>query len=106
MSSHGLHVDPLSQLSFVCQSLDTSLFSPSVCSPLSQDTYPYEPPFVRIIYPIIEKGYVQAGGAICMELLTKQGWSSAYDIESVIMQLAATLVKGCARINFNASQVS
>ncbi|KAA0185584.1 Ubiquitin-conjugating enzyme UBE2Q [Fasciolopsis buskii] len=71
---------------------------------LFKDTYPYEPPFVRIIYPIIEKGYVQAGGAICMELLTKQGWSSAYDIESVIMQLAATLVKGCARINFNASQ--
>ena len=36
-----------------------------------------------------------------MELLTKQGWSSAYCIESVILQIAATLVKGNARIDFN-----
>jgi ubiquitin-conjugating enzyme E2 Q len=36
-----------------------------------------------------------------MELLTKSGWSSAYCIESVILQIAATLVKGNARINFN-----
>lgn len=41
-----------------------------------------------------------SGGAICMELLTKQGWSSAYCIESVILQIAATLVKGQARIDF------
>ncbi|VDP78465.1 unnamed protein product [Schistosoma curassoni] len=41
-----------------------------------------------------------------MELFTKQGWSSAYDIESSIMQIAATLVKGRARINFSATDVS
>lgn len=35
-----------------------------------------------------------------MELLTKQGWSSAYTVEAVIMQIAATLVKGKARILF------
>lgn len=35
-----------------------------------------------------------------MELLTKQGWTSAYSIESVILQIAATLVKGKARIQF------
>ena len=35
-----------------------------------------------------------------MELLTPQGWSSAYSIEAVIMQLSATLVKGKARIDF------
>lgn len=29
-----------------------------------------------------------------MELLTRQGWSSAYSIESLILQIAATLVKG------------
>lgn len=45
-------------------------------------------------------GYVLLGGAICMELLTKQGWSSAYTVEAVIMQIAATLVKGKARILF------
>ncbi|CAH8499843.1 unnamed protein product [Schistosoma turkestanicum] len=70
---------------------------------LFTETYPFEPPFVRILYPVIENGYVLAGGAICMELFTKQGWSSAYDIESSIMQIAATLVKGRARINFSAT---
>ena len=50
--------------------------------------------------------FVLGGGAICMELLTKQGWSSAYSIESLIMQIMATLVKGKARINFGASAVS
>lgn len=45
------------------------------------------------------------GGAICMELLTKQGWSSAYTVEAVIMQIAATLVKGKARIQFGPTKV-
>lgn len=49
---------------------------------------------------VITGGYVLLGGAICMELLTKQGWSSAYTVEAVIMQIAATLVKGKARILF------
>lgn len=40
-----------------------------------------------------------------MELLTKQGWSSAYSLESLILQIAATLVKGKARIQFGASKV-
>lgn len=50
-------------------------------------------------------GYVLLGGAICMELLTKQGWSSAYTVEAVIMQIAATLVKGKARILFGTAKV-
>lgn len=41
-----------------------------------------------------------------MELLTKQGWSSAYTVEAVIMQIAATLVKGKARIQFGATKAS
>jgi len=36
-----------------------------------------------------------------MELLTKQGWSSAYSLESIIIQLSATLVKGKARIQLS-----
>ncbi|GAU93503.1 hypothetical protein RvY_05434 [Ramazzottius varieornatus] len=66
------------------------------------DTFPFSPPFVRVINPVISGGYVLTGGAICMELLTKQGWSSAYSIEAVILQISATLVKGRARINFTA----
>lgn len=63
-----------------------------------KDTFPFTPPFVRVVDPIISGGYVLIGGAICMELLTQQGWSSAYTIEAVIIQIAATLVKGKARI--------
>lgn len=70
-----------------------------------KETYPFEPPFVRVVHPIISGGYVLVGGAICMELLTKQGWSSAYTVEAVIMQIAATLVKGKARIQFGATKV-
>jgi len=67
-----------------------------------KENFPFEPPFCRVISPVVSGGYVLAGGAICMELLTKQGWSSAYSIESVITQIAATLVKGKARITFGA----
>lgn len=67
---------------------------------LFKDTYPFEPPFVRVVHPVIVGGYVLVGGAICMELLTTQGWSSAYTIEAIIMQISATLVKGKARIHF------
>ena len=66
-----------------------------------KSNFPFEPPFVRVVYPIIHGGYVLSGGAICMELLTKQGWSSAYCIESLILQITATLVKGNARIDFS-----
>lgn len=37
-----------------------------------KDNYPFAPPFVRIAYPVLTGGYVLNGGAICMELLTKQ----------------------------------
>eukprot|EP00794_Sanderia_malayensis_P009965 gene9965-10987_t len=65
------------------------------------ERFPFQPPFVRICYPVLTGGYVLSGGAICMELLTPQGWSSAYSIEAVIMQISATLVKGKARICFD-----
>ncbi|CAG0916318.1 unnamed protein product [Notodromas monacha] len=98
------HVDPDSQLSQDLvilkekEGIDHILFSFHF-----QDSYPFDPPFVRVVHPIIGGGYVLIGGAICMELLTKQGWSSAYTVEAIIMQIAATLVKGKARIQFGGS---
>nr|CAB3267450.1 ubiquitin-conjugating enzyme E2 Q2 [Phallusia mammillata] len=71
-----------------------------------RDSFPFDPPFVRVVCPILSGGFVLAGGAICMELLTKQGWSSAYSIESLIMQIMATLVKGKAKIEFSAPSSS
>ncbi|XP_073852550.1 ubiquitin-conjugating enzyme E2 Q2 isoform X18 [Macaca fascicularis] len=72
--------------------------------PTGQDNFPFDPPFVRVVLPVLSGGYVLGGGALCMELLTKQGWSSAYSIESVIMQINATLVKGKARVQFGANK--
>lgn len=69
-----------------------------------KDNFPYEPPFVRVINPVLQGGYVLGGGAICMELLTNQGWNVAYSLENVILQIAATLVKGKARIQFGSSK--
>ena len=39
---------------------------------LFKEQFPFEPPFVRVVHPSITGGYVLGGGAICMELLTKQ----------------------------------
>ena len=39
------------------------------------DNFPFTPPFVRVVYPVFcPGGFVQQGGAICMELLSPKGW--------------------------------
>ena len=67
------------------------------------DDFPFKPPFVRIISPVLRGGFVTPNGAVCLELLTPQEWSAAYSIESIIVGLAATFVQGKARINFDAN---
>jgi len=62
------------------------------------DNFPFAPPFMRVMSPRIERGFVMEGGAICMELLTPRGWASAYTVEAIIMQFAASIVKGQGRI--------
>lgn len=62
------------------------------------DNFPFAPPFMRVVSPRIEKGFVMEGGAICMELLTPRGWASAYTVEAVVMQFAASIVKGQVNI--------
>ncbi len=69
------------------------------------DKFPYSPPFIRVVKPVISGGYVLAGGAICMELLTPQGWSSAYTMEAVVLQITATFAKGKARVVFTQAKV-
>ncbi|XP_018046709.1 PREDICTED: transmembrane protein 231-like [Atta colombica] len=60
--------------------------------------FPFAPPFMRVISPRIDQGFVMHGGAICMELLTPRGWCCAYSVESMIMQFAASVVKGQAQV--------
>ncbi|KAK9510609.1 hypothetical protein O3M35_005354 [Rhynocoris fuscipes] len=63
------------------------------------ENFPFAPPFMRVVSPRIEKGFVMEGGAICMELLTPRGWASAYTVEAIVMQFAASIVKGQGRIS-------
>lgn len=63
------------------------------------ENFPFSPPFMRVLAPRIEGGFVLDGGAICLELLTPKGWSSAYTVEAVILQFSAAVVKGKGRID-------
>mmetsp|Transcript_20100 Transcript_20100/g.29830 ORF Transcript_20100/g.29830 Transcript_20100/m.29830 type:complete len:337 (+) Transcript_20100:168-1178(+) len=64
------------------------------------DQYPFEPPFVRVVRPKFKKqsGFVM-NGALCMELLTKDGWNPVNDIESVIVSIRSLLVVGDGRLS-------
>lgn len=63
------------------------------------ENFPFAPPFMRVLAPRIEGGFVLDGGAICMELLTPKGWSSAYTVEAIVLQFSAAVVKGKGRID-------
>jgi len=95
-------VDPDSQLALDIKQMEQSTKQSYLLFHfIFKDSFPFEPPFVRLVSPSVVNGFVLSGGALCMEILTKSGWSSAYSIESMIMQVAATLVKGKARISFD-----
>ncbi|KAK8771142.1 hypothetical protein V5799_025614 [Amblyomma americanum] len=88
-------VDPESPLWRDMQEAGVSCVQLSVSFP---ENFPFAPPFVRVLSPHIERGFVMEGGAICMELLTPRGWASAYTVEAILVQVAASLSKGQARI--------
>lgn len=56
-------------------------------------SYPFAPPFIRVVRPRFLPfasgggGHVTAGGSLCMELLTSDGWLATYDIASVLFQV-------------------
>ena len=63
------------------------------------DQYPFEPPFVRVVAPRFKRqtGFVMSG-ALCMELLTRDGWNPINDIESVIVSIRSLMVVGDGRL--------
>jgi len=71
------------------------------------DQYPFEPPFVRVVRPRFKRqtGFVM-NGALCMELLTKDGWNPINDIESVIVSIRSLLVVGEGRLQAAVSMPS
>ena len=100
-----LKVDPDSLLSADLKSLkEKNGLDHLLVSFTFKDDFPFSPPFVRVIHPVLHggTGFVTRAGAVCMELLTPQGWSAGYSIEAIILQLTVTLVQGEARIDFDA----
>jgi len=63
--------------------------------------YPFAPPFIRVVRPrfAFHTGHVTIGGSICMELLTRAGWSPGNDIESIIVQIRSEMMGGGARLD-------
>eukprot|EP01100_Stratorugosa_tubuloviscum_P002567 TRINITY_DN1605_c0_g1_i1.p1 TRINITY_DN1605_c0_g1~~TRINITY_DN1605_c0_g1_i1.p1 ORF type:complete len:310 (+),score=123.67 TRINITY_DN1605_c0_g1_i1:69-998(+) len=63
--------------------------------------YPFAPPFVRVVKPRFQfhTGHVTIGGSICMELLTRSGWTPANSIESIIVQIRTEMIIGGARLD-------
>ena len=55
--------------------------------------FPFTPPFIRVVKPRFlgfnagGGGHVTEGGAICMELLTNNGWSAVATVEGVLLQV-------------------
>lgn len=90
-----LRLDPESELASDMRELG---FNYILLHMIFPENFPFAPPFMRVMAPRIEKGFVMEGGAICMELLTPRGWASAYTVEAVVMQFAASIVKGQGRI--------
>lgn len=70
---------------------------------LLPEKYPFEPPFIRIVKPRFEflSGHITRGGSICMELLTKQGWTSSISIDKVLLMIKQNIMDGKARIDSN-----
>lgn len=64
------HLDPESPLAQDMAELNVPSILVHLIFP---DNFPFAPPFMRVVEPRIEKGFVMEGGAICMELLTPRG---------------------------------
>jgi ubiquitin-conjugating enzyme E2 Q len=54
------------------------------------EEYPLKPPFVRVVWPELQGGYVFGGGAICFELLTDAGWLTTNFIQILSQQQSKT----------------
>jgi ubiquitin-protein ligase len=66
-----------------------------------KENYPFEPPFVRIVYPhfVERKGHITIGGSFCVDILTTQKWSSANSIETLMIALKLIMLIGNAEID-------
>lgn len=95
------HIDKESKLYRDMNRLGITCITLNILFP---EDFPFAPPFLHVVWPRISRGYVLEGGAICMELLTKEGWSSVYTVEAMIIQFSSQVVKGGGEIIDNCSE--
>lgn len=89
-------VDETSELWRSMQQAETKFINFRLTFP---EQFPFQPPFMRLVAPYLDNGFIMDGGAICMEVLTSQGWSSAYTVESLLVQVASGLTQGGAVVS-------
>ena len=53
--------------------------------------YPFRPPFVRVVEPVLYDGNVHHGGALCLEFLTTDSWNATWSLESTVIQIISAL---------------
>lgn len=58
------------------------------------ENFPFEAPFIWVIKPkfAFRTGHVTIGGSICMESITPAGWSSAWSIEGIFMEIISIIL--------------
>ena len=63
--------------------------------------YPYHPPFIMIYKPRFQRhsGHITAHGALCMEILTPNGWSSAVSFDNLIQMIKFEILDGEGKID-------
>ena len=64
------------------------------------DQYPFEPPKVRVVKPRFKPrtGFV-INGALCMELLSKDGWTPAMSVVALIQSIKGIFWEGKGRLD-------
>jgi len=65
------------------------------------DAFPMEPPRLRVIRPCFGNGsfFVHQHGALCLEVLTKQGWSPALSLLKLGVQVKTMMSQGQGSIS-------
>lgn len=60
------------------------------------DRFPVEPPHVRVLQPYFSPGsfYVHRHGALCLEVLSSQGWTPAMSLMQMGVQVKAMMSQG------------
>ncbi len=65
--------------------------------------YPALPPFMRICYPRFHQytGHITIGGSICVQHLTRSGWSDKNQLQCFLVMVRQLLQQGGALVNMD-----